>query len=134
VAQFDRDRHLDGETLQVLIFGHCHTLSGCSEQVHVGRRNGRTSLFLGEADADISGRQRGQSRGYIGLLRDVYRNLTPLQRWTWHRLLNGASVLSISKERGTSRSAVYDTIHRMVERNGFCKRWWRRRDMANQYG
>ncbi len=74
-----------------------------------------------------------QPREFVGFLRALYANLTKVQRRTWHRILHGRTVLDISEEDRVARSAVYARIHSMAKRNGFCKRWWRRRGKRNQH-
>jgi hypothetical protein len=70
---------------------------------------------------------------HIGFLRDLYGNLTKIQRRTWHMLLKNKTILEISRNQGRSRTAIYKRLESMIVRNGFCKRWWRRRDKTNQY-
>jgi hypothetical protein len=102
--------------------------------VDIGKRIGGKIILLTPNEIDPTDTPASKySADHVGLLRDLYRNLTRIQRRTWHKLLLGRSIADIANEEGVRRAAIYCRIRSMANRNGFCKRWWRRRARTNQH-
>jgi hypothetical protein len=114
-----------------LAYGTYRTLTGAPAPIDLIRRNGQpaprhrhdwdAAPALANADDAVP----------FGALRNLLRGLTPLERRTWRRLLDGWSVDAIAVADGTSRAAVYARIRGsrgrgggMVRKNAFVARWW----------
>ena len=124
----------DPDTHQAIQLESCASLDGSVGRLQVGRRNGKPYLISAVSDTELAA-NFGQvsTRGFLGLCRALYDNLTPLQRRIWHDLLRGQSIESIASDSGKKRSAVYDAIGRMRRRNKACDLWWRLKKHKNQY-
>lgn len=109
---------------------------GDRRSISYGKRNGQPCIFLprgldGSEDATDSPAFDEQPRLFV--------NLNPVERETWRKILAARSIVSIAKEEGVSRSAIYARIQGnrhgqggMIGKNFWVLRWWqlRQRMMA----
>ena len=118
---------------EAVTFGRYARLDGSLENTIVVGSGGLPTFAPQINDVNVREKPFVEA-GYVGLLRALYGNMTKLQRRTWHKLLAERSILEISREEGVSHAAIHQRVQSMVKRNGFVKRWWRRRNRKNQYG
>jgi DNA-directed RNA polymerase specialized sigma24 family protein len=126
----DRD-HAASETKT---FQSCRKHDGSIEPVNLIGRNGiQVPQFHPSVTEPAEKPREEESAEYLELVEEVCHNLTPIQRATWLKLIDGRSILDIAAEERIARAAIYDRIHRMVGRNSYCALWWRIKRKKNQH-
>jgi hypothetical protein len=123
--------HFEGSAAEAGTFRRYARHDGTTQDAAHVRRNGKFIVAPASERGDKS--ERLNPGELVGLLRDVYGNLTKIQRRTWHKVLHLKSIRDIAIEESVSRTAIYKRLESMQRRNRFCKRWLRRRDLKNQY-
>jgi hypothetical protein len=123
---------MDTDLVQTLFFQRCADLKGAGQQLHMGRRNGRPSVFLGRCfdhppDEEVSVTALSERE-------HLFVSLNPVERSTWEKLLAAQSISSIAAEEGVSRAAIYARIQGnrfgqggMIGKNFWVLLWWRLR-------
>jgi DNA-binding CsgD family transcriptional regulator len=116
-----------------LAFRTYRTFFGAPAPIDLIRRNGQAALrHRHDWNADTLDLAERETRSFAER-RNLLRGLTPMERRTWRRLLDGWSVDAIAVADGASRAAVYARIRGshgrggMVRKNAFVAAWWRRR-------
>lgn len=74
------------------------------------------------------------------LLDELSKNLTPLERSTWERLMDGSSIAEIAGQDSIKCSAVYARIRGnskgqggMISKNEYVALWWSLHDKKKNY-
>jgi len=126
---------MNSDEYEVSYFRYCHSLIGALEPIDVARRNGRLvpcfpqSLIAGPPGDTAA----EESAEYRQLVEEVCQNLNKIERRTWLRILEGRPILDVAIEEHVSRTAIYDRIRRMVEKNAYCAIWWQLKNKVNQH-
>jgi DNA-directed RNA polymerase specialized sigma24 family protein len=122
-------------------FRYCRKIDGSLEPVDVAKRNDRLvpRFHPSVLEPDFQ-TEPDESPEYRELVEEVSQNLSPVERRTWLRLLDGMSILDIAAEDGVSRAAIYERIRGsskghggMIAKNGYVAIWWRLRNKTNQH-
>src|ERR1700733_6319615 len=107
-------------------FQQYRRIDGPVEPVNLIRRNHRPELQFPPAITEFPLYLEAEDNpDYRELVDEVCQNLNEIERRTWLKIIDGRSILDIAAEDGVSRSAIYDRIRRMVEKNSYCAIWWR---------
>jgi hypothetical protein len=112
-------------------FQSCRTLSGRSERVSSGRRNGYPAILLSPVWTD-GGPRPSVSYPWLDQPK-YYINLNDIECQTWRQILSGRSIAAIAKDEGVSRAAIYARIEGthgyggMIGKNFWVLLWWRLR-------
>lgn len=115
-------------------FQRYRRIDGTVEQVGLIRRNRRPELQFPPAIIEFPLYDDAEETPeYRELLDEVCQGLNEIERRTWLRIIDGRSILDIAGEDGVSRTAIYDRIRRMVEKNSYCAIWWRLKNKVNQH-
>lgn len=121
------------DTEQALYFRYCRSLDGRLVPVDTARRNGRLVPRFEPELLEPSPEQEDAPE-LAELIDEITEHLTPTERRTWLKLLDGRSILDIAAEEGVSRAAVYERIRGssrgkggMVAKNEYVAIWWKRR-------
>ena len=124
---------MDDFESETTYFRYCRTVDGALVPVDVAKRNARLVPRFHPSITEPPPNAPDESDEYRELVEEVSQNLTPVERRTWLRLLDGRSVLDIAAEDGVSRAAIYERIRGnpkrggMIARNPYCQIWWNRR-------
>jgi hypothetical protein len=116
-----------------ILFQTCNSLSGCSQKIGIGRRNGRPMVSLPPNWADDLQQPQFSSCNWVDDPR-FYVNLNEVERRTWRQILSAISINAIAREEGVSRTAIYARIQGnsegqggMIGKNFWVLLWWRLR-------
>jgi DNA-binding CsgD family transcriptional regulator len=120
----------------VLTYQACCGLDGRIYHVDTGKRNGHLvpiiktvfSAYFSETDLNDEDEKAKE------LFKVISADLTPTERRTWRKLLEGKTIQQIAGEEKTTRSAIYERIRGnskgqggMISKNEFVELWWLRR-------
>lgn len=106
------------------------TLTGNTALADLHRRNGQLTVRFSGGWDDTETLHTAED-----LPLDAYMDhLTPTERHTWARILDGRSIPDIAREDGVSHAAIYARIRGrgrpwggMVAKNQWVALWWARR-------
>lgn len=123
---------MDLNEQESLIFQSCRSLDGSIHSVNLGRRNGKLTPLFHPAWTSWLGQPKEVCKNrFVNIRREISRNLTPVERRTWKKLIDGKSILEIAKEEGVSRTAIYERIRGnskaqggMIAKNDYVAAWW----------
>ena len=124
---------MDDYRSEITYFRYCRTLDGRLEPVDTARQNGRVVPRFPRSITEPPPSDETETAEYRELVEEVSENLNAVERGTWLRILDHQPILEIAKEDGVTRAAIYDRIHRMVEKNEYCAIWWRLKNKVNQH-
>jgi hypothetical protein len=113
---------------ELLRFRRCRDLHGNAVHLTVGRRNGKSAVFIHPSVEEPA--EAPEPREFCTQER-LFVNLNPLERQTWRKILCAQSINSIAEEEGVSRQAVYARIQGnrrgqggMISKNAWVFLWW----------
>ncbi|HEY2933121.1 MAG TPA: hypothetical protein VGK99_15370 [Acidobacteriota bacterium] len=119
---------------EILLFQTCRGFDGRTHPVDIGKRNGRLALlFHPRLVALPSGiaASCAEDRARRRIRQAFFWGLTPTEKRTWQKALEGSSVRQIAREEGVSRSAIYERFRGnskgqggMIAKNPYVAVWW----------
>jgi hypothetical protein len=115
-------------------FQYCRNARGELVPIDNMRRGKKTVPRFDRSITDFPERTAEEEEAkYFRLLEDICRNLNPMERRTWLRILGGASLLEIAKEERVSKPAINDRIRRMARKNAAVELWLCGKKKKNQF-
>jgi len=121
---------MNNETSEALYFRYCRNLEGDLEPIDIARQNGRPVPRFDQHLMSPGSEPAEDRSNWNELVEEVSINLTPIERRTWMRLLDGRTVLEVDDEDGVTRTAVYERIRGngkgqggMIRKNDYVAIW-----------
>lgn len=122
---------MNNNEFEILQFQRYCDLSGKQHAAHIIKHNGHFSATLAPDSFD-----QGSDREAADFTEQekLFVNLTPLERRTWQRILNGWNISAIARDENVSNAAIRSRIQGnskgqggMVAKNFWVLLWWNMR-------
>jgi len=126
---------MNPSTTETIYFRYCRSLDGRLVSVDTARHNGRAVPRFPRYITEFIDPLPEETPDFLELVEEVCYNLTPIERSTWLRILDGQCLLAIAEQDHVSHVAIYERIRGnskghggMISKNDYVRHWWKRRN------